>query len=146
MDELSLAPLVSLYILVGLMAFVSMILWYWQSEGIKGKAMDNPDGSVDEWHEQSYLVGMAVADIFLACPMAVLGIILILFGSRWGFYLLALDSFFFVWINIATTVSSLKFRKPKINFEWFIIFPFGAILGFAFIVWTVAHFDLIYGI
>jgi hypothetical protein len=129
---------------VGLLAFTFIILWWWQSQVIKGKAMDNPDGSVDDWHEQKILYGIAVADIFVACPMAILGVVLILFESKWGFYLLAMVSFFYLWINTATTVTSLKFHKPKITLNWFIVFPFGAILGFAFLVWTIIHFDLIY--
>ena len=106
--------------------------------------MDNPDGSVDDWHEQKILYGMAAADIFIACPIAILSVVLILIGSKWGFYLLALDSFFFVWINTATTITSFKFYKPKITLNWFIIFPFGAILGFAFLVWTIIHFEIIF--
>jgi hypothetical protein len=108
--------------------------------------MENPDGSVDDWHEQNILYGMAFADILIACPLGFLSVILILLGSKWGFYLLAMVSFFFVWINSATTATSLKFQKPKITFNWFIVFPFGAILGFAFLVWTIVHFDLIYTI
>jgi hypothetical protein len=144
MENLSLIGLVTLYILTGLLSFVSIVLWWWQTQIFKGKTMDNPDGSKDDWHEKDILFGMAAADIFIACPMAILSVILILFGSKWGFYLLALDSFFFVWINTATTTTSIRFHKPKITMEWFIIFPFGAILGFAFIVWTVVHFDIIY--
>jgi hypothetical protein len=144
MSSLSIISLVSLYILVGLFALVSILLWWWQTQVIKGKSMDNPDGSVDDWHEQNILYGMAAADIFIACPMAILSVILILIGFKWGFYLMALDSFFFLWINTATTITSLKFNKPKITLNWFIIFPFGAILGFAFLVWTIIHFDLIF--
>jgi hypothetical protein len=144
MNGLSLVSLVSLYILVALLALTFILLLWWQSQVIKGKAMKNPDGSVDDWHEQKILYGMAIADVFIACPMAILGVSLILFGSKWGFYLLALDSFFFVWINTATTMTSLRFHKPKITLIWFIVFPFGAILGFAFLVWTIFHFDIIY--
>jgi hypothetical protein len=135
-----------MYILVGLLAFVFTILLWWQSQILKGKSMDNPDGSVDDWHKEKILYGMAFADVFIACPLAFLSVILILLGSKWGFYLMAMESFFFVWINTATTATSLKFQKPKITFNWFIVFPFGAILGFAFLVWTILHFDLIYTI
>jgi hypothetical protein len=144
MNDLSLASLVSLYILVGLLAFTFIVLWWWQTQVIKGRSMDNPDGSVDDWHDQEILYGMAFADIFIAIPIAILSVILILLGLKWGFYLLALVSFFYLWINTVTTVTSLKFHKPKITLNWFIVFPFGAILGFAFLVWTIIHFDIIY--
>jgi hypothetical protein len=144
MISLSIISIVSLYILVGLLALVSILLWWWQTQVIKGKVMDNPDGSKDDWHEQEILYGMAAADIFIACPIAILSVVLIIFGSIWGFFLMALDSFFFVWINTATTITSLRFRKPKITLNWFIIFPFGAILGFAFLVWTIIHFNIIF--
>lgn len=146
MNDLSLVSLVSLYILVGLLAFTFIILLWWQSQVIKGKAMDNPDGSVDDWHEQKILYGIAFADIFIALPIAILSVNLILLGSKWGFHFLAMVSFFYLWINTATTVTSLKFHKPKITLNWFIVFPFGAILGFAFLVWTIIHFDLIYSL
>ena len=146
MNGLSLASLLSLYILAGLLALTFILLLWWQIQVIKGKAMKNPDGAVDDWHEQKILYGMAIADVFIACPMAILGIILALLEFKWGFYLIALDSFFFVWINTATTMTSLRFQKPKITLNWFIVFPFGAILGFAFLVWTIVHFDIIYSI
>ena len=144
MSALSLTSLVSLYILIALLALYFVILWWWQTQVIKGKAMKNPDGSVDDWHEQKILYGIAVADIFIACPLAIVGVIFTLIGSKWGFYLLALESFFFLWVNTVTTVTSLRFMRPKITLTWFIVYPFGAILGFAFLVWTIIHFDIIY--
>jgi len=144
MNGLSVASLVSLYILVALLALFFLILLVWQIQVLRGKAMKNPDGSVDDWHEQKILYGIAVADIFLACPLAIVGVILTLLESKWGFFILALDSFFFLWVNIAFTVTSLRFEKPKISFNWFITFPFGALLGLAYLVWTIIHFDVIY--
>jgi hypothetical protein len=64
--------------------------------------------------------------------------------QRWGFYLLALVSFWFVWANMMTTVNSLRFEKPKITLNWFIVFPFGILVGLAYIAWTLIHFDTIY--
>jgi hypothetical protein len=106
--------------------------------------MDNPDGSSDDWHEQKILYGIAFADIFLACPASILGIVLVFVSPRWGFYLLALVSFWFVWANIMTTVTSLRFEKPKITLMWFIAFPFEILIGLAYIGWTLIHFDRIY--
>ena len=135
---------VILYVLLALMGFVSIVLWWWQVMVMKGKAMKNPDGSVDDWHEQKLFYGMAIADIFLACPATIAGIIMVFASPRWGYYILALVSFWFVWANIMTTVNSLRFENPKITFNWFIVFPFGSLIGFAYIIWTFIHFDIIY--
>ncbi len=66
---------------------------------------------------------MAVADIFLACPITILGIVLVFASPRWGYYLLAWVSFWFVWANIVTTATSLRFEKPKITLSWPVVFP-----------------------
>jgi hypothetical protein len=144
MNELSVASWVSLYVLVALLALYFLILWGWQFQVLRGKAMKNVDGTVDDWHEQKILYGMAFGDVFLACPVAIAGVVLTLLRSRWGFYILALESFFFIWVNIAFTVTSLRFEKPKPSFNWFITYPFGIILGLAYVAWTVIHFDRIY--
>ena len=106
--------------------------------------MKNPDGSSDSWHEQKILYGIAVADLILACPATIAGIVLVFICPQWGYYLLTLVSFWFVWANIMTTVTSLRFEKPKISLNWFIAFPFGIFLGIAYIIWTIIHFDIIY--
>ena len=135
---------VILYVLLALMGFVSIFIWWWQIMVMKGKPMKNADGSVDDWHEQKLFYGIAVADIFLACPATIAGIIMVFVSPRWGYYILALVSFWFVWANIMTTVNSLRFENPKITFNWFIVFPFGSLIGFAYIIWTFIHFDIIY--
>jgi hypothetical protein len=43
-----------------------------------------------------------------------------------------------------TTATSLRFENPTINMQWFLTFPFGALVGLAYIVWTMVHFDAIY--
>jgi len=58
--------------------------------------MPNPDGSVDDWHEQKTHYDIALADVFFACPVGIIGIILVFVFPRWGYYLLALVSFWFV--------------------------------------------------
>ncbi len=126
------------------MGLVSIIIWLWQIKVLQGKAMKNPDGSVDDWHEQKILYGIALADIFLACPATIASIVLIFVYPRRGYYILALVSFWFFWANIMATATSLRFENPKISFSWFITFPFGSILGLAYIIWTIIHFDLIY--
>ena len=96
---------------------------------LKGQAMKNPDGSSDNCHEQKTHYGIAFADLVLACPLSIAGIILIFVTPRWGYYLLALVSFWFVWTNTMTTATSLRFENPKISFNWFMVFPFGSLLS-----------------
>ena len=135
---------VTLYVLLALMGLLSLIVWGWQIQVLRGKSMKNADGTVDDWHEQKILYGMAVADIFLACPLCVIGIVLVFLAPRWGFYLLSWVSFWFLWANTMTTATSLRFEKPKITLNWLIVFPFGALVGLAYFVWTLVHFETIY--
>ena len=144
MQELSLVSQISLYVLMGLIGLFALVVGGWQAMVLKGKAMKGPDGSSDDWHEQKTHYGIAFADLFLACPVSVAGIVLVFVTPRWGYYLLALVSFWFVWANIMTTATSLRFEKPKINLSWLIAFPFGILVGLAYIVWTIVHFDIIY--
>lgn len=144
MQQLLLLSRVILYVLLALMGFVSIVIWWWQIMVMKGKAMKNPDGSVDDWHEQKLFYGVAIADVFLACPATIAGIIMVFVSPRWGYYILALVSFWFVWANVMTTATSLRFKIPKITFNWFVVFPFGSLIGLAYIIWTFIHFDIIY--
>ena len=112
MQELSLLSQVSLYVLLALIGLLALIIWGWQIMVLRGKAMKNADGSSDDWHEQKMFYGIAFADAFLACPASIMGIILVFASPRWGYYLLALVSFWFVWANIMTTATSLRFEKP----------------------------------
>ncbi len=144
MDNLSSASTTVFYTLISLFSLFFLILFIWQIKILRGKSVPNPDGSIDDWHEQKLLYGMAFADIFLACPLAFAGIILCLLNVKWGFHILALESFFFIWINLATTVTSLRFHKPKITFSWIIVFPFGSFLGLAFLIWIFINYDKIF--
>lgn len=144
MQELSLLSQVSLYVLLGIMGLICLIVWGWQISVLKGKAMKNPDGSFDNWHEQKTHYGIAIADIFLACPINIAGIVLVFVSPRWGYYLLALVSFWWVWANTMTTTTSLRFEKPKITLYWIIAYPFGILVGLAYVVWTILNFDIIY--
>ncbi|MGB7115165.1 MAG: hypothetical protein WBD56_03405, partial [Anaerolineales bacterium] len=103
MHALSLISQISLYVLLALMGLYALLVWGWQIMILKGKAMKNPDGSSDDWHEQKTHYGIAVADVLLACPACAVGIVLVFVSPRWGFYLLSLVSFWFVWANIMTT-------------------------------------------
>ncbi|MCD4692721.1 MAG: hypothetical protein K8R79_07400 [Calditrichales bacterium] len=144
MNELSLLSQISLYVLMFLMGVIALLIFIWQVNVLKGKAMKNPDGSLDSWHEQKILYGIAVADLILACPATIAGILLVFIWPQWGYYLLTLVSFWVVWANIMTPAASLRFEKPKISLNWFIAFPFSILLGIAYIIWTIVHFNIIY--
>ncbi len=106
--------------------------------------MKNPDGSVDDWHEQKLFYGIALADIAIAIPVTFVGIALIFVGWRIGYYLTGLASFWFLWANIMATATSLRFEKPMISLNWFITFPFGGLVALAYIVWSLIYFQEIF--
>jgi hypothetical protein len=143
-EALSQGSQITLYVLLALIGLLSLIVWGWQIQVLRGKEMKNPDGTVDSWHEQKIFYGIAIADIFVACPLNIIGIVLVFVNFRWGAYLLTWASFWFVWANIMTTATSLRFEKPKITLNWLIVFPFGALVGLAYFIWTVANFEAIY--
>ncbi|MBI4672564.1 MAG: hypothetical protein HY741_12975 [Chloroflexi bacterium] len=145
MKELSVASQVMLYVLLAVMGLFAVLLWVWQFMILRGKAFKNPDGSIDDWHAQKTHYGIAFADVFVACPANIIGIVLVFVAPRWGYYLLALVSFWWVWANVMTTATSLRFYNPRLNLPlWLIGYPFGILVGLAYIVWTVIHFDAIY--
>ncbi len=144
MQELSLVSQISLYVLMALIGVYTLLVGSWQAMVLKGKTMKNSDGSTDDWHEQKTHYGIAFADLVLACPVTIAGIVLVFVAPHWGYYLLALASFWFIWANTMTTSTSLRFEQPNINLNWFIVFPFGILVGLAYIVWTFIHFDTIY--
>lgn len=143
MAALPLASQISLYALIALIGAISLVVWGAQIWVLRGNAFLNPDGSKDDWHEQKVIYGMAFADAVLACPAAILGVILVFVSPRWGIFLLALVSFWLLWANIMTTANSLRFYRPRIDLLWFMTFPFGALLGLAYLAWVVVHFDAI---
>ncbi|MFC1524182.1 hypothetical protein ACFL6N_05255 [Thermodesulfobacteriota bacterium] len=132
------------YALITLLGLFTVLLAGWQVMVLRGKAMKNPDGSTDDWHEQKIIYGMAFADLFVIVPACLAGIVLVFINLAWGCYLLSLVGFWFVWVNVVTTVTSLRFEKPKITANWFIIFPTGAIVGLAYLAWMIVHFDTIF--
>jgi hypothetical protein len=142
--EITLIGQVILYIVIGLFGLLAIIVFGWQIMVLRGKSMKNPDDSVDDWHEQKLCYGIALADITIAVPLTLVGIVLILIGLRIGYYLTGLASFWFLWTNVMTTATSLRFEKPKITLMWIIVFPFGAIVALAYIVWTLFYFENIF--
>ena len=135
---------VILYIVIVLFGLLAIIVFGWQIKVLRGRSMKNPDGSVDGWHEQKLFYGIALADTTIAIPVTFIGIVLIFIGWRIGYYLTGLASFWFLWANAMTTATSLRFEKPKITPMWFIVFPLGAILGLAYIVWSLIYFQEIF--
>lgn len=145
MPELSLLSRMILYVLLAFYGVFSLLLLILQIRILRGNAFANPDGSQDDWHKQPTHYGIAAADILVACPANLIGIVLVFLRPRWGFYLLALASFWWVWANVMTTATSLRFYQPrKAAVVWFVSYPLGILLGLAFIAWTVVHFDAIY--
>jgi len=133
-----------LYLILACMGIIIIVVLWWQIQVLKGKAMKNPDGTYDDWHKQKLFYGIAIADIFVAIPFTFAGIIMIILKMHMGFYILALPSFWFIWANIMTTSTSLHFENPKITISWFIVYPFGIIVGIAYFIWSIIYFNLIF--
>jgi len=74
------------------------------------------------------------------------GTVLVFMASRWGFLLMAMIAFWMVWINLATTATSLKFERPQITLMWFITFPFAGLVGLAFLLWISVHFEAVFAV
>ncbi len=144
MDELSLTSRIIMYVLLTVMLLYCIAVAMWQYRVWGGNALKNADGSTDDWHRQQTHYGIAVADLFVACPLVLAGILLVFFAPRWGFYLLALVAFWLVWANTMTTATSLRFEHPKIDIRWFVAFPSGGLLGLAYLMWSFVNFDAIY--
>jgi hypothetical protein len=144
MQELTWLSKACLYVLLGIMGALSVVIGIWQTQVMRGKALKNCDGTFDSWQEQKIHYGIAFADVFLACPANLAGITLIFLSPRWGHYLLNLVSFWWVWANLMTTATSLRFAKPKLTCTWFLVFPFGSVVGLAYIAWSILHFEAIF--
>jgi hypothetical protein len=134
-----------LYILLTLISLITLIVLFAQVGCLKGRPFENPDGTKDDWREQRLFYGIAWADILVACPLSIASVALVFLAPRWGFFLLGMVAFWFVWANVVTTLTSLRFERPKITAQWIIVFPFGAIIGLATLAWLIVHFDLIFG-
>jgi hypothetical protein len=133
-----------MYVDIGLMGILCIILLFWQINVLRGKSIRNADGSVDDWHEQKLYYGLSLSDIIFAIPFSIFGIVLIYTGYKLGYYITGMASFWFVWINTVTTVTSLRFEKPRITISWIIVFPLGALLGLIYLVWSLVYFHEIF--
>lgn len=141
---MSMLSKIILYTDLVLMALMCIAIWGWQLLVLRGRSLKNPDGTVDDWHEQKLTYGIALADLVLAVPVTLAGIILIFMGWSLGYYLTGLASFWLLWTNVMTTATSLRFEKPRITFMWFVNFPLGAILAGVYILWSIVHFEEIF--
>lgn len=129
----------ALIVLLALMGLFAVLIFVWQILVIRGRSMRNPDGTVDDWREQKILYGMAVADVFWACPVTFSGIALIAMGSVWGTLLAAAAAFWFIWSNLMTTVTSLRFENPRITLSWIVVYPTGILVGAGYLAWFTVY-------
>lgn len=134
-----------LYVLLAVTSLVTVIVLFAQIGCLRGKPFENPDGTRDDWREQKVFYGIAWADILVACPVSFAAIVLVFLEPRLGFLLMGMVSFWFVWANVMTTATSLRFEKPQLTPHWFVVFPMGTVIGLAFLVWIGLHFRIIFG-
>jgi hypothetical protein len=134
-----------LYLILLLIAFFTAAVTWAQLGCIRGRFFQNPDGTVDDWREQKIFYGMAWADLIVACPLSVVGLVLTFTQPRLGLLIIAGVSVWFVWANVMTTVTSLRFEKPRITLQWLFVFPLGILVGLGYWIWILVHFHLVYG-
>ena len=132
-----------LYALVTVMGLLTMIVAWAQVGCIRGRPFKNPDGTADDWREQKVFYGIAWADLTVACPLSFAGIAMLLINPAAG--LLTGVGVWMVWSNVMTTVTSLRFEKPRITAAWLLVFPFGTLVGLSYLIWILVHFDALYG-
>lgn len=118
-----------------------LLLASWQSQVLRGRAMRNPDGSSDNWRVQKTHYGLAFADLYFAFPACMTASVCLLIAPRWGYFGFGLLAFWFTWASLMTTATSLRFEKSRITLEWLVVFPFGIVLGAAYLIWLIAYFD-----
>lgn len=145
LSTLSLSSRLTLYTLLVLMGVFSCLVLWAQIGTARGRPFENPDGTRDDWREQKLFFGIAWADILVACPASLAGIALMFVAPRWGFFLMGMVGFWFLWANLMTTITSLRFEAPRITVQWLLVFPFGSVLGCAYLVWAVLHFNSFVG-
>lgn len=137
---------VTLYCILGVVVlYTGLILWA-QIGCLRGNPFENPDGTRDDWREQKIFYGIAMADILVACPSSFVAVTLTFVAPMLGLYLMGMVGFWFVWANIMTTLTSLRFEKPRITIPWIFVFPLGSIIGLAYIIWMLTHFDVLYNV
>jgi uncharacterized membrane protein len=134
-----------LYTLVAIMGLLTVIVTWAQVGCIRGRPFRNPDGTADDWREQKVFYGIAWADLTVACPLSFAGIAMLVIDPGVGLLMLTGVGVWMAWANVMTTVTSLRFEKPRITAEWLLVFPFGGLVGLAYVIWILIHFDNVYG-
>jgi hypothetical protein len=145
LDVLSVGSKLSLYVLLTLFGVLTLIVAWAQVGCLRGRPFQNPDGTSDDWREQKIFYGIACADLLVACPLSLVGLTAVFTAPRLGLFLLGGVSVWFVWTNVMTTVTSLRFERPRITLQWLVVFPFGSLVGVAYLVWILFHFGVLYG-
>jgi len=64
------------------MGLFCLLVFGWQIMIIRGKAMQNPDGTSDDHHMQKTHCGIVFADVFLACPTCFAALALVFISPR----------------------------------------------------------------
>lgn len=144
--ELPVASVASLYLLLTLIAVFTGLVLFAQVGCLRGRPFENPDGTKDDWREQKLFYGIAWADILVACPLSFVAVALVFLAPRWGFFLMGMAGFWFVWANLVMTITSLRFERPRITAQWIVVFPTGSVVGLALLLWIVVHFDLVFSL
>lgn len=145
MATLSHASLIWLWVIAGVLAVMSIILFMVQFKVMTGGRYENPDGSVDDIRETPLLFGICLADVVFILPLTLLGVVVLFFDLQVGVFLLSLGALIFFYANLAFTATSLRFRQPKITLMWFVTFPMGILAGLAMLFWVALHFKALFG-
>lgn len=123
----------------GVIGAYTILLFVWQVFVLRGRQMQNPDGSADNWKAHESYYGIALADVLLACPVCLAAAVLAFIAPKTGAFLLGVAGFWLLWANFSTSATSLRFRHPKLTIAWWITFPFGGVIGLsAFVLAIVA--------
>lgn len=134
-----------LYVLMLLITLLTFALAWAQIGLLRGRPFQNPDGTTDDWREQKLFYGIAMADLTVAVPATGAGLVLTFLAPKIGLLVLGAISFWMVWINLTTTITSLRFESPRLTLAWLVVFPFGILVGLAYLVWLAVHFRFFYG-
>ena len=43
------------------------------------------------------------------------------------------------------SATSLLFENPRISPFWILVFPFGLVVGLAYLAWILIHFEAVFG-
>jgi len=109
LSGLSLLSQLSLYALLALIGLITAVVLRAQIGCIRGRPFSNPDGTKDDWREQKLFYGIAWADVVVACPASLVGLVLTFTAPRQGLFILAMVSFWLLWASVMTTITSVRF-------------------------------------